>query len=70
MKKLTPLQTKLLLIIADMGGSYCPPDDLDPLGYRALHELVKAKRLTVEGNDGAPPRYHLTAQGREDASYG
>lgn len=67
MRKLSPVQLKLLQLIADAGGSYCPDADLDPMAVRALHRLVKAKRLTVEPNDGAPPRYVLTAQGREDA---
>ena len=66
MRKLTPVQHKLLQLIADAGGSYCPDVDLDPMAVRSLHELVKAKRLTVEPTDG-PARYHLTAQGREDA---
>lgn len=70
MRRLSPVQSKLLQLIANAGGSYCPADDIDPMAVRALHELVKAKRLTVDGNDGAPPRYHLTAQGREDAAYG
>ncbi|WEJ60191.1 hypothetical protein [Devosia sp. FJ2-5-3] len=57
----------MLRLIADAEGAYCPAADLDPTAVRALHELVKAKRLTVEPNDGAPPRYVLTAQGWEDA---
>ena len=67
MRKLTPVQRKLLRLIADAGGSYCPDFDLDPMAVRALHELVKSKRLTVEATDG-PARYHLTEQGREDAN--
>ncbi len=67
MRKLSPVQETLLRLIADAGGSYCPGADLDPAAVSALHELVKAKRMTVEPNDGAPPRYVLTAQGWEDA---
>jgi hypothetical protein len=67
MRKITERQRQLLQIIAETGYSYCPRSDLDPRAVSDLHELVKAKRLTVETNDGAPPRYHLTAQGRADA---
>ena len=67
MRKLSAVQKALLKLIADAGGSWCPDADLGPDAVRALHELVKAKRLTVEPNDGAPPRYVLTAQGWEDA---
>lgn len=69
MRRLTSLQTKLLQLIANADGSYCPDADLDPMAVRALHELVKAKRLTVEQTDGGA-RYHITAQGREDTAYG
>lgn len=68
MKKLAPYQITLLQRIAALGGSYCPPRDLDPHEVRALHELVKAKRLVVEPNDGAPPRYRLTVLGEADAA--
>ena len=67
MKRLTPRQAELLRRIKDIGGFYCPARDLDPREVRALHELVKAKRLSVEPNDGAPPRYSLTVQGEADA---
>lgn len=67
MRKLSPVQRTLLRLIADAEGEYCPDVGLDPTAVRALHELVKAMRLTVEPNDGAPPRYVLTAQGWEDA---
>ncbi len=68
MRKLAPYEIKLLQRIAALGGSYCPARDLDPQKVRALHELVKAKRLDVEPNDGAPPRYVLTTQGWADAA--
>ena len=68
MKRLTPYQTAIIKRIKEAGGTYCPAGDLDPQHVRTLHELVKAKRLTVEGNDGAPPRYSLTAQGEADAA--
>lgn len=69
MRKINPTQKRILYFIDQAGGSYCPGDDIGPDAIRALHELVKAKRLTVEPTDGLA-RYHLTAQGREDASYG
>lgn len=65
-KKLSTFETELLRRIANEGGSYCPSIDLDPGAVRVLHELVKAKRLTVEPTDG-PARYHLTSLGWEDA---
>jgi hypothetical protein len=69
MRRLRPYEYEILRRIRrDYGGSYCPQGDLDPQHVRALHELVKAKRLTVEANDGAPPRYWLTAQGDADAA--
>lgn len=67
MRKLTEYHRLLLGLIAESGGSYCPDIELDPSRQRLLDELVKMKRLTVEANDGAPPRYSLTAQGRSDA---
>lgn len=67
MKKLTLVQSKMLWFIAEHhGGSYMLRD-IDPLLSKALHQLVLAGRLTVENTDGGL-RYHLTAQGREDAS--
>jgi len=66
MRKLTPDLRLMLQVIANAGDSYCPDDSIDPARVRQLHELVKAKRLTVESTDGGA-RYHLTAQGREDA---
>jgi len=67
MKKLTPVQSKMLWFIAEHhGGSYMPWG-MDPLLAKALHKLVQAGRLTVENTDDGP-RYHLTAQGRADAS--
>jgi hypothetical protein len=67
MRKITLQQQVLLKLIDRTGGSYCPPDDIAPEGVRLLDDLVKAKRLAVEPTDGGP-RYHLTAQGREDAA--
>jgi hypothetical protein len=57
----------LLSLIADCGGSFIPTEWSDPIKIRALDDLVKSKRLTVEPTDGGN-RYHLTAQGRADAS--
>jgi hypothetical protein len=68
MKKLSPVKLRLLQLIRDDGGSYCPSIDLDPIIVRSLKELVSERRLTVEANDGAPPRYTLTAQGQADAA--
>ena len=68
MRRLHPNEKELLKRIAGIGGSYCPARDLDPGEVRMLHELVKAKRLTVEPNDGAPPRYSLTALGEANAA--
>jgi hypothetical protein len=67
MRRIRPYEQEILRRIRKAGGSYCPQGDLDPQHVRALHELVKAKRLTVEANDGAPPRYWLTVQGESDA---
>ena len=68
MKKITdPIQIEILHRIKNDGGTYCPSIDLDPAIVRALRELVKAKRLTVEPNDGAPDRYTLTSLGWADA---
>ncbi len=68
MKRLSPVKLKLLQLIAQDGGSYCPSIELDPLIHKALRELVSERRLTVEPNDGVPPRYTLTAQGEADAA--
>lgn len=57
----------ILSAIRDIGGSWCPAAELAPASEQALRRLVKAKRLTVEVTDGGN-RYHLTAQGRADAS--
>ena len=66
MRKLTPNEVTFLRLVANAGGSYCPGGELHPDAARAMHELVKAKRLTTEHTD-AGPRYHLTAQGWADA---
>jgi hypothetical protein len=66
-KRLSPVKLKLLQLIRDDGGSYCPSIELDPIIIRSLKELVSERRLTVEPNDGAPPRYTMTAQGYDDA---
>lgn len=68
MRKIDAFELHLLRLIANAGGSYCPDENAADAGQRALDGLVKAKRLSIEANDGAPPRYHLTAQGRADAS--
>ena len=51
MKRLTPFQTELLRRIKSIGGPTAQPVT-HPDEVRALHELVKAKRLAVEPNDG------------------
>ncbi len=67
MKRLTPLQYEILRMIEAAGGSFCPDDSTTQEARRALDDLVKAKRLRVEAEDGALPRYHLTGQGVVDA---
>lgn len=70
MRKLDQVDHNTLAFIVRCGGSYCPSNDAcaEPFIMDTLDNLVRKKRLTVEANDGAPPRYHLTAQGRADAS--
>lgn len=70
MRKLSPGDISILQYIERIGGSYCPTYDAcaEPFIVDTLNYLVRAERLSVEANDGAPPRYHLTAQGRADAS--
>lgn len=70
MKKITETQRVMLNHIYAVGGSYCPDTDLDPLGWRALNDLVKAKRLSVETYDGSPPRFNMTAQGHAEVDHG
>jgi len=67
MRKLNAIQFTLLRLIADAGGSFIPSEDSDPIKLRALRDLVKAGRLSVEPTDGGD-RYHLTAQGYSDAA--
>ena len=67
MKKLSPVKLKLLQLIAQDGGSYCPSIELDPAIIRALHQLVSERRLTIETTDTSA-RYYLTAQGEADAA--
>jgi hypothetical protein len=67
MKKLAPYQHDILRMIAAAGGSFCPDDSTSVEARRALDDLVKAKRLRVEAEDGALVRYHLTGQGAVDA---
>lgn len=67
MKKINQFQQRILYYIDQAGGSYCPGEDIHPDSATDLDYLVKAKRLTVEPTDGGN-RYHLTAQGRADAS--
>ena len=69
MKKLSPVKLKLLQLIRDDGGSYCPSIALDPIITRALHEMVREGRLTSESTDIlSAPRYYITAQGEADAA--
>lgn len=67
MRKLSGIRIEMLRLVLDCGGSFMPADSADPGRVRILDDLVKAKRLTVEATDGGN-RYHLTAQGREDAN--
>jgi hypothetical protein len=68
MRKLSPVKLKLLQLIRDDGGSYCPSIELDPAILRALDELVRERRLTIEATDIGVPRYYLTALGEADAT--
>lgn len=65
MRKLTPIQSKLLTFIADLDGSMTPPEGTGPLILKALDKLSRAGLLTIEMTD-AGARFHLTAQGRTD----
>lgn len=67
MRKLDHDERTYLDLISRVGGSFCPHSDADPGRIKVLNDLVKAKRLRVESTDDGP-RYHLTAQGRADAS--
>jgi len=67
MKKLTPVQSRMLWFIAEHhGGSYIPWG-MDPMLLKALDKLVKSGRLMVESTDDGP-RYHLTELGKADAT--
>lgn len=66
MRKITDFHRRMLWAVEHAGGSYCPHDGIDPAALKMLDDLVKAKRLSVEPNDGAPPRYSLTAYGRAE----
>lgn len=70
MKKLTRIEQNALEFVARRGGSYCPDEAeaSEPMIMNTLKALVRKQRLRVEANDDAPSRYHLTAQGREDAA--
>jgi hypothetical protein len=67
MRKLSGIQVEMLRLVWDCGGSFIPSETADASRVKVLDDLVKAKRLTVEPTDGGN-RYHLTAQGRADAS--
>lgn len=71
MRKLTDIELSALRAVSKR-GSYCPGvdsvtgEEMD-LFLASLDGLVKKKRLNVEMTDvGA--RYHITAQGRDDAA--
>lgn len=70
MRKLTQIEQNAIDFVSRRGGSYCPDeaDAAEPMIMNTLRSLVRKQRLSVEANDGAPPRYHLTAQGRNDAT--
>jgi hypothetical protein len=67
MRKLSGIQVEMLRLVSDCGGSFIPAPSADPGRMKVLDDLVKVKRLTVEATDGGN-RYHLTSQGRADAS--
>ena len=70
MRKLSRVEQNAVDFIARMGGSYCPDEAeaSEPMITGTLRSLVRKQRLSVEPNDGAPPRYNLTVLGRSDVS--
>lgn len=65
MKKLTDHEARLLDLIGMAGGSWCPTQEERerPEVWAALRGLERKRRLWVEAEDGAMPRYHMTAGG-------
>lgn len=72
MRRLTTTEENALAMIARIGGSYCPSTDAlaEPFIMDTLRALVRKKRLSVSAEDGAPPMFTLTAQGRAEADHG
>jgi hypothetical protein len=69
MRKLTPVEQNAVNSLAER-GPLCPGEEPGSVPHQIIKDvldgLVKKKRATVEMTDDGP-RYHLTAQGREDA---
>ena len=72
MKKLDQVEQNALNFVSRQGGSYVPDDDAlaEPGIMDVLKSLVRKKRLSVSAEDGAPPRFTCTAQGRSEADHG
>lgn len=72
MRKLTTEEQNALNFVARQGGSYCPSDDAlaEPGIMDVLNSLKRKKRLSVSAEDGAPPMFSLTAQGRAEVDHG
>lgn len=71
-RRLTPIEQNALNFVSRQGGSYCPDDDAlaEPGIMDVLNSLRKKKRLLVSAEDGAPPRFTLTSQGRAEVDHG
>lgn len=69
MRKLTPVDTHLLALVAQAGGSVCPGTDaaLPKAAHKLLRRLVIRGDLTDEMTDDGV-RFTLTAQGWVNAS--
>lgn len=70
MRKLTRIEQNAVEFINRRGGSFCPDEAeaSEPLIMNTLRSLVRKQRVSVAAEDGAPPMFTLTAQGRADAT--
>ena len=71
MRRLTPEEQQLLVVISAAGGSVCPGTDtsIAKAGHKALRRMERAGLLRVEETDDGP-RFHLTALGQEEVEHG
>lgn len=71
-RRLSPDEARMCTLIGRAGGSWCPSDAAwaEPAVKAALKALVSKKRATEHPNDGAPPRFDLTAQGMVEVDNG